>query len=156
LSTNRKIILTLVVLFSLILAAECSKKEEKASSSANLGTTDSKFSAEAFVGIYSELAKIDRKYSKVFDSFLKQNNLEESGYRLVVDSTFIMEHPELVSEYKKLTDRYEAEKREVFSRSGIGITEYGNMLKNLSNGTNSALADSISRLLVGIGLDSGN
>ncbi|MBD3234481.1 MAG: hypothetical protein GF315_12215 [candidate division Zixibacteria bacterium] len=135
---------TLMVFFLSVFAVNCSQDKETAE---NQPQEEPELSAETFVEIHLDLQRVDRKYSKVLDSFLKRNDIKGEEYRLIADSLFIEANRELVTEYSKITDRLGKEKSEVFSRHGVSANEYENMLRALSNSEKSEWADSVANLI---------
>ncbi len=133
-----------MVFFLLLLVTGCSQDKETAD---EVPAKKPSLSAEKFVRIHLDLQRIDRKYGKVLDSFLKRNNIEGEEYRLIADSLYIEANRELIEEYSKITERFGEEKSEVFSGYGVSANEYENMLKALSSRENSEWADSVAKLI---------
>ncbi|MCP4631632.1 MAG: hypothetical protein GY855_01805 [candidate division Zixibacteria bacterium] len=104
-------------------------------------------SAKQFAQLYFDLQGVDRKNSKILDSFLKRNHIDDGEYRLVADSVFIESNPRIIEEYKKITTRYEDEKNQTFDRYGIEIKQYEEMLLVLSTGERPDWADSVATVI---------
>jgi len=139
LSTNGKVIGTLVVLLFVVIFWGCSTEKGK------LPATDQakpSVSGADFARVYLDLERIERKYGRVFDSFLKKYNIE-GEYRLVADSVFIASNPDLVDEYNKLVAMAKKEKLDVLTKSELTPAKYEDLLRHLSSGNDPLWADSV-------------
>jgi len=141
LSTNGKVFMTLVALFFLAITWGCSRETEN---TPLIISEKAWVSAECFVKIYLDLQRVDRKYSRVLNSFLKRNGIEGGEYRMMADSVFISSHPDLIGKYNNLTEHYQREKKGVFERNKIDVDRYEGLLLALANGEHPAWAESIS------------
>jgi hypothetical protein len=148
LSTNGIFFAALVALFFLAAAMGCSGDRDESSQSRS---SEQLVPAGDFAALQLDLARIDRKYNKVFRSFLKRKGIEGGEYRLMADSVFIASHREDVEEYNELKDRQEGEKQEAFTRHGIDVDRYRDLLLALTTGDHPAWAESVTTMIKNAG-----